>query len=59
MYAPVIDYSTVQLLISLAFGNNRAMFQYKRQSRRGDLSNFLNPFLQIYFQVTKEEPFQD
>jgi hypothetical protein len=28
-YAPVIDYSTVQLLISLAFGNNWAMFHWE------------------------------
>jgi len=27
-YAPVIDYSTVRLLISLAFGNNWAMFHW-------------------------------
>jgi hypothetical protein len=27
-YAPVIDYSTVLLLISLAFGNNWAMFHW-------------------------------
>ncbi len=27
-YAPVIDYSTVQLLISLAFGNNWEMFHW-------------------------------
>ncbi len=27
-YAPVIDYSTVQLSISLAFGNNLAMFHW-------------------------------
>jgi hypothetical protein len=28
MYVPVIDYSTVRLLLSLAFGNNWAMFQW-------------------------------
>ena len=27
-YAPVIDYSTVRLLISLAFGNNWEMFHW-------------------------------
>ena len=27
-YAPVIDYSTVRLLISLAFGNNWVMFHW-------------------------------
>jgi hypothetical protein len=27
-YGPVIDYSTVQLLISLAFGNNWEMFHW-------------------------------
>ncbi len=64
-YASVIDYSTDQL-IDRAFGNNWAMFHWdisvaftNAKQKRRLMSNSLNLFLQIYFQVTKEELLQD
>ncbi len=65
-YAPVIDYSTVRLLISLVFGKNWAMFHWdiseaftNDKAEEETYVKFPQSFPADLFQVTKEEPLRD